>query len=89
MTGCLTVLETIWVITSIVLAVFIRQIAVVIAVFICFAAVYNIKKRFIDKEDKIEGAADNPVYNTMDEENQQPPAGVAAEVVAVQVVVKE
>jgi hypothetical protein len=70
LTGCLTVLETIWVITSIVLAVFIRQVAIVIAVAICFAAGYNIKKRFIDKEDKPEDSS-SQAYNTMNEENNQ------------------
>lgn len=60
-------------VTSIVLAVFIRQIAIFVAIAICFAAGYNIKKRFIDKEDKVEGATEHPMYNTMDEESPETP----------------
>ena len=71
-------------ISSIVLAVYVRQVAIVIAIIICFAAGYNIKKRFIDKEDKVEEAAEHPVYNTMDEENQnQSPGVVTAEIVKI------
>jgi hypothetical protein len=79
----LTVLETIWVITSIVLAVFIRQVAVVLAVVICCAAGYNIKKRFIDKDDKAEEAAAHQAYNMMSEENQKVGSGVTSEAVNI------
>jgi hypothetical protein len=83
LTGCLTVLETIWVITSVLLAVFIRQVAIVLAIVICFAAGYNIKKRLIDKEDKVENTTSQPLYNTMNEENQKPGLGVTDEAVNV------
>jgi hypothetical protein len=77
LTGCLTVLETIWVITSIVLAVFVRQVAIVLAFVICFAAGYNIKKRFIDKN--VEDTSAHPAYDTMKEENQNAGLGVTTD----------
>lgn len=74
-------------ITSIVLAVFIRQVAIVIAIFICFAAGYNIKKRFLDKKKDDEAAeataTGQQAYNTMDAENPAAVTVVAAEVVSV------
>lgn len=54
-------------VTSIVLAVFIRQVAVVIAILIFAAAGYNIKKKFFDKE-IAQSAVEYPLYRTMDEE---------------------
>mmetsp|Transcript_32590 Transcript_32590/g.54591 ORF Transcript_32590/g.54591 Transcript_32590/m.54591 type:complete len:96 (+) Transcript_32590:381-668(+) len=56
-----------WVVISIVLAVFIREIAVFIAIVICFAAGFNLKKRFFDKEEQ---GGEQALYNQMGEEQQ-------------------
>lgn len=58
LTNCLTVLESLWVIFTILLAIYIRQIAIVIAFFICLATGYNIQKRLIEKKTHSEIAAE-------------------------------
>jgi hypothetical protein len=72
LTNCLAVMETMWVCLSITLAVFIREVAVVIAAIICIAAGYNIQKHFFGKkgtnEEVGEGTSNERLYNTMDEE---------------------
>jgi Domain of unknown function (DUF4126) len=50
LTNCITVLEYTWIGFSITLAVFIREVAVCIAILFCFAAVYVIKRRYVDKK---------------------------------------
>lgn len=49
------------------MAVFIRQLAIVFGAIIVIAAGYNIKKRYIDKKEPAEIAAEHG-YNVMDEE---------------------
>lgn len=60
LTNCLTVLETLWIVTTITVAVFIRPIAILIAVCICCGAIFSIKRNFIDKRHGHNaGVADN------------------------------
>ena len=60
LTNCLTVLETLWIVTTITVAVFIRPIAIFIAVCICSGAVFSIKRNLIDKRRGHDvGVADN------------------------------
>ena len=60
LTNCITVLETLWIVTTITVAIFIRPIAILIAVGICCGAVFSIKRNFIDKRHgHAAGAADN------------------------------
>ena len=49
LTNILTILETMWVITSITVALFIRPIAIVIAALICCGALFSVKRTFLDK----------------------------------------
>jgi hypothetical protein len=58
LTNCLTVLETMWIITSITMALFIRPIAIIIAAFICCGALFSIKRNLLDKHDPV-AAGDN------------------------------
>lgn len=55
LTNCLTVLETMWVITSVTIAIFIRPIAIIVAAFICCGALFSIKRTFLDKRHPAEG----------------------------------
>ena len=80
LTYCLTIIETMWVITTICIAVFIRQVAIVIAAIIVVAAGYNIKKRYIDKKDAAEIAAEHGYV--LDEE--QPGVVAVSETTAVE-----
>mmetsp|Transcript_45971 Transcript_45971/g.68409 ORF Transcript_45971/g.68409 Transcript_45971/m.68409 type:complete len:289 (-) Transcript_45971:137-1003(-) len=57
LTACITVLEATWVICTITIALFIRPISIVIAGVIVFSLGYQIKKKFIDKEDEEEQQA--------------------------------
>jgi hypothetical protein len=50
LTYCLTVIETMWVVISLTLAIFVREIAIAFAIIICVTAGYNIKKRYIDRK---------------------------------------
>ena len=58
LTNCLTILETMWVITSITVALFIRPIAIIVAAFICCGALFSIKRTFLDKHHPA-GTSDN------------------------------
>ncbi|KAL3913538.1 MAG: hypothetical protein SGILL_006445, partial [Bacillariaceae sp.] len=63
---------TLWVVITICMAVFIRQLAIVFGAIIVIAAGYNIKKRYIDKKTPEQVAAEHG-YGVMDEE-----AGIVA-----------
>lgn len=58
LTNCLTVLETMWIITSIAIALFIRPIAIITAAFICCGALFSLKRTFLDKHHPL-GTGDN------------------------------
>lgn len=49
LTNCLTVIETTWIVTTIIMSIFIRQIAILVAITICCAAMFSIKRNYIDK----------------------------------------
>lgn len=71
LTNCITVLEYTWIGLSITLAVFVREIAICIAILFCFVAVYMIKRRLVDKK-------------TVEEIAQEDGAAVRAAVVIVE-----
>jgi len=50
LTNCITVLEYMWIGISITLAIFIRQVAICIAILFCLVAAYITKRRFVDKK---------------------------------------
>lgn len=50
LTNCITVMEYTWIAISITLAIFIRQVAICIAVFFCLVAAYVIKRRYLDRK---------------------------------------
>eukprot|EP00545_Synedropsis_sp_CCMP1620_P003365 CAMPEP_0119007070 /NCGR_PEP_ID=MMETSP1176-20130426/2748_1 /TAXON_ID=265551 /ORGANISM="Synedropsis recta cf, Strain CCMP1620" /LENGTH=261 /DNA_ID=CAMNT_0006959133 /DNA_START=39 /DNA_END=824 /DNA_ORIENTATION=- len=52
LTNCLAVLEATWIVTTITMAIFIRQIAILVAITICCAAVFSIKRNYLDKRNK-------------------------------------
>jgi hypothetical protein len=49
LTNCLTVIETTWIVTTIIMSIFIRQIAILVAITICCAAMFSIKRNYLDK----------------------------------------
>jgi hypothetical protein len=49
LTNCLTVLETVWIVTTITMAIFFRPIAIFIAFCICCAGLYSFKRNYLDK----------------------------------------
>lgn len=49
LTNCLTIIETTWIVTTITLAIFIRQIAVIVACLMCTGAFFSIKRHYWDK----------------------------------------
>lgn len=51
LTNILTVVEASWVLTTVLLAIFVKQIAILIAVFIAMAASYILKKKFWNKQE--------------------------------------
>lgn len=63
-------METMWVCLSILLAIFIREVAIFIAAVICLGAGYNIKRRYVDakEENGKQGTSDERLYSEMDEE---------------------
>jgi hypothetical protein len=77
----MTIIETLWVVMTICIAVYIRQVAVVIAVIIVVAAGYNIKKRYIDEKNPAEIAAEHGYV--LDEE--QPAVVAVAETITVEI----
>ena len=50
LTNCITVLEYMWIGISITLAIFIREIAICVAVLFCLVAAYITKRRFVDEK---------------------------------------
>ena len=50
LTNCITVLEYMWIGISITLAIFIREIAICVAILFCLVAAYITKRRFVDKK---------------------------------------
>ena len=50
LTGCLTVLEALWVIVSISIAIFIRPVAIIVGAFVVCGALFSIKRNYLDKD---------------------------------------
>jgi hypothetical protein len=66
LTNCLTILETMWVVISIVIAVFIRPIAIIIAAFLCCGALLAIKRAFWKKQKNKPENSSTPIEGTQD-----------------------
>jgi hypothetical protein len=49
LTNCLTVIETTWIVTTITMAIFVRQIAVLVAITMCCATIFSIKRNYFDR----------------------------------------
>lgn len=49
LTNCLTVMETTWIVTTIIMSIFIRQIAIMVAITMCCAAAFSIKRNYFDR----------------------------------------
>jgi hypothetical protein len=56
LTNCLTILETLWIVLTILLAIYIRPIAIGVAIVLGCAAAFSFKRRIVDKIHKKEEA---------------------------------
>ena len=52
LTNCITVMETTWIATTVTIAIYIREVAVAIAILLGFAAAYSFKRHIYDKRMK-------------------------------------
>lgn len=59
LTNCLTILETLWIISTIILAIYIRPIAIGVACILACAAAFSFKRRVMDKLGKQEEEEEN------------------------------
>jgi Domain of unknown function (DUF4126) len=66
LTNCLTVLETLWIVSTILLAIYIRPIAIGVACILMCAGAFSFKRRILDKLGKEE---DDPAQNSSNDQS--------------------